>query len=110
MEKRYIRADGAVIWADLTVSVVRDAADRPQYCISIISDITARKRTEEALRESEQRLGLALEAGKLGSWSLDLESEAFEISDRGKALFGLPPDAGLGYQSLLSMIHPDDRR
>jgi PAS domain S-box-containing protein len=108
MEKRYIRGDGAVIWADLTVSIVRDAAGRPQYCISVISDITARKRTEEALRESEQRLGLALEAGKLGSWSLDLNSEAFEVSDRGKAIFGLPPDANFTYGTLLSMIHPAD--
>jgi PAS domain S-box-containing protein len=110
MEKRYIRGNGEIIWADLTVSLVRDAADRPLYCLSIISDITARKRTEEALRESEQRLALALEAGKLGSWSLDLTSEAFEVSDRGKALFGLPPDAALSYATLLSMIHPEDLR
>jgi PAS domain S-box-containing protein len=110
IEKRYIRGDGALIWAELTVSVVRDAADRAQYCISIISDITARKRTEEALRESEQRLGLALEAGKLGSWSLDLDSQAFTLSERGKALFGLSPDAELAYSTVLSMIHPDDRR
>jgi PAS domain S-box-containing protein len=108
MEKRYIRGNGEVIWADLTVSLVRDAADRPLYCLSIVSDITARKRTEEALRESEQRLALALEAGQLGSWSLDLKSEAFEVSERGKALFGLPPDAGFNYATLLSMIHPED--
>ncbi|HKW53514.1 MAG TPA: PAS domain S-box protein [Stellaceae bacterium] len=108
MEKRYIRGDGAIIWADLTVSIVRDAAHQPLYCVSIISDITARKRTEEALRESEQRLGLALEAGKLGSWSLDLTTEAFEISARGKAFFGLPADAELTYRTLLSMIHPED--
>jgi len=110
MEKRYIRGDGTMIWAELTVSVVRDAADRPQYCVSIISDITARKRTEDALRESEQRLGLALQAGKLGSWSLDIDSLAFEISDRGRALFGLPTDTELTYSTVLSMIHPDDLR
>jgi len=108
MEKRYIRSTGEIIWAELTVSLVRDAAERPLYCLSIISDITARKRTEEALRESEQRLALALEAGQLGSWSLDLTSEAIEVSDRGKALFGLPPDAGFSYATLLSMIHPED--
>jgi PAS domain S-box-containing protein len=108
MEKRYIRGDGTIVWADLTVSLVRDAEDRPQYFISITSDITTRKRTEEALRESQQRLGLALDAGKLGSWSLDLNSEAFEVSGRGKALFGLPPDAEFTYGILLSMIHPED--
>src|SRR5215469_5617073 len=108
MEKRYIRGNGEIIWADLSVSIVRDAADRPQYCVSIITDITPRKRIEDALRESEQRLGLALDAGKLGSWSLDLTSESFEISDHGKALFGLLPGAALTYGTLLSMIHPAD--
>jgi PAS domain S-box-containing protein len=108
MEKRYIRGNGEIIWADLTVSVVRDAAHRPQYCVSIITDITPRKRIEDALRESEERLGLALDAGKLGSWSLDLTSESFEISDHGKALFGLLPDAAFTYGTLLSMIHPAD--
>jgi PAS domain S-box-containing protein len=108
MEKRYIRGDGAIIWADLAVSLVRDAAQRPLYYISIVNDITARKRTEQALRESEERVGLALEAGKLGSWSLDLTTQAFEISERGKAFFGLPPAAELSYPSLLAMIHAED--
>ena len=108
MEKRYVRGNGEIIWADLTVSLVRDAANRPQYFISIVSDITARKHTEAALRESEQRLGLALDAGKLGSWSLDLNSETFHVSEAGKALFGLPPDAPFTYATLLKMVHPED--
>jgi len=59
MEKRYIRNDGKLIWADLSVSLARDEIGRPAYCISVVVDITARKLTQEALRESEARAHLA---------------------------------------------------
>lgn len=47
MDKRYLRKDGAVVWARLTVTLVRDAEGRPEYFIAIIEDITERKRLEE---------------------------------------------------------------
>ncbi|MBD2101448.1 GAF domain-containing sensor histidine kinase [Leptolyngbya sp. FACHB-261] len=42
MEKRYIRKDEAQIWANLTVSLVRDVVGNPQYLVGIIEDITPR--------------------------------------------------------------------
>lgn len=50
MEKRYIRPDGEVIWADLSVSLLRDAEGRPLQFISVISDIQARKTAQEQLQ------------------------------------------------------------
>ena len=47
MDKRYIRKDGSIIWAALTVALQRDAAGDPAYFISIVNDISARKRAEE---------------------------------------------------------------
>lgn len=47
MEERYIRKDGQVVWVNLTVALVRDAAGNPDYCMSIIEDISARKAAEE---------------------------------------------------------------
>jgi PAS domain S-box-containing protein len=50
LEKRYLRKDGALIWVQLTVSLVRDAQTRdPQYFISVVEDITLRKATETQL-------------------------------------------------------------
>jgi PAS domain S-box-containing protein len=50
LEKRYIRKDGAIIWINLTVSLVRDAGtNAPLYFISVVEDISARKETETQL-------------------------------------------------------------
>lgn len=55
MEKRYVRRDGTLVWVQLTVSLVRDAAGRPNYFISIVQDISDRKHAEE---EREQILSM----------------------------------------------------
>jgi diguanylate cyclase (GGDEF)-like protein/PAS domain S-box-containing protein len=46
LQKRYIRKDGSVVWVELTVALVRDAAAKPQYEIAIMEDITERKHAE----------------------------------------------------------------
>jgi diguanylate cyclase (GGDEF)-like protein/PAS domain S-box-containing protein len=50
-EKRYYRADGAVVWVALSVSVVRDGDGRPAHLISQMQDITARKQAERELAQ-----------------------------------------------------------
>jgi two-component system cell cycle sensor histidine kinase/response regulator CckA len=54
-EKRYCRKDGSVVWGNLTVSLVRKSDNSPDYFISVVQDISERKRAEEALTESENR-------------------------------------------------------
>lgn len=52
MEKRYVRKDGGVVWANLSVQVVRRAAGEPWYFIGAVTDISSRKHAEELLRAS----------------------------------------------------------
>ena len=56
MEKRYLRKDGTYIWANLTVSLVRDDEGEPRYFISAVQDITSRKEAEAALLSAHQQL------------------------------------------------------
>jgi PAS domain S-box-containing protein len=56
IEKRYRRKDGHVIWADLSSTLVPATGSTPAFFATVIVDITERKRAEEELRESEQRL------------------------------------------------------
>ena len=64
MEKRYFRKDRSLVWADLTVSLVRTATGEPRHFISVVEDITDRKLAEEALRSSEARMAAGCRAGR----------------------------------------------
>ena len=56
LEKRYLRKESSIIWANLTVSLVRDSNAQPKYFISVIEDISDRKQLEEAVGQSLIRL------------------------------------------------------
>ncbi|KMQ53073.1 PAS/PAC sensor signal transduction histidine kinase [Chitinispirillum alkaliphilum] len=55
VEKRFIHKRGHLVWARLTLSLVRDDAGNPDYEVAIIEDISERKKVEEALRANERR-------------------------------------------------------
>lgn len=77
---------------------------------AVIQDITERKRTEQALQESERRLELALMGAELGSWEWDIGSGAMRVDDRWAQLFGgNPDDFNLRYDGWINGLHPDDR-
>lgn len=62
-----------------------------------------------ALRESEARLRLALQAGRLGAWELDLRNRVLAASPTCRANFGRAPDTPFTYDDLCAAVHPDDR-
>ncbi|GAA0426151.1 putative bifunctional diguanylate cyclase/phosphodiesterase [Streptomyces luteireticuli] len=92
VEKPYYRGDGSVLWTDLTVSLLRDAAGHPQYQLAMMEDITERRLLHERLRHQAthddltglpnrtlffERLGSSLEPGSphghFGLCYLDLD-------------------------------------
>ena len=66
MEKRYLRPDGQVVWALLSVSLVRDQKGEPLHFISQIQDISARKEAERLLEESTARFRAAFDDSAVG--------------------------------------------
>jgi PAS domain S-box-containing protein len=78
LEKRYICKDGEVIWANLTVSLVRGTEGEPLYAVGMVEDVTERKRIQEALLNAEK---LAI-AGRMGA------SLAHEINNPLQSVIG----------------------
>lgn len=58
MEKRYLHADGRIVWGQLRVSIVKDDAGNPLYFLGQMEDITQRKQAELALRQYAGRLAI----------------------------------------------------
>jgi diguanylate cyclase (GGDEF)-like protein/PAS domain S-box-containing protein len=74
LEKRYIRKDGAIVWANLDVSAKYNANGEIEYFISVIKDITAQKEAEGAL----SALHADLEA-RVAARTLELHERELEL-------------------------------
>jgi PAS domain S-box-containing protein len=73
-------------------------------------DITIRKRAEEALRASEDRLKLAIVSADMGTWDWDIATSTVTWSEQVERLFGLEAGTfGGKFDTYMSLIHPDDR-
>jgi PAS domain S-box-containing protein len=106
---RNYRKDGTLFWNELYVSPIHDEQGRLTNFIGVQNDVTGRKRIEEALKESEDRLSLAVEAAGLGTWDFNPVTGELRWDERCKAMFGLPPGAEVDYEVFLAGLHPDDR-
>ena len=114
LEKRYIRKDGAVVWGDLTVALVRDAAGAPRYVIATVQDITARKEAEGALREveqalveSEERFRTIFNAAAIGINLCGVDGRIVQTNPRLQDILGYTSDELLGMR-FQDITHPDD--
>lgn len=103
-----VRSINGERWVAARGRVEYDAEGKPISFPGAISDITERKHIEAALRETEERLRLAIECAKLGTWDFNLVTEQLTWDNGCKAMFGLSSDAGVDYSVFESLLHPED--
>jgi len=89
LEKRYVRKDGTVAWVNVNMTVIRDAAGKPGRTMATIEDITERRKTEDALRESERTLNEAQRIAQIGSYVLEIASGTWVASSTLRDIFGI---------------------
>jgi PAS domain S-box-containing protein len=90
IEKRYLRKDGGIVWASLTVGCVRKTDSGVEYFVSVIQDITDRKRAEARLAERNAQLDLAGKIARIGSFAYDHGTKKLQLSPGCVAIYGLP--------------------
>ncbi|TGD96165.1 PAS domain-containing protein [Methylobacterium nonmethylotrophicum] len=108
-EARLRRRDGTYRWFQIRAEPLRDAAGAVVGWLGSNSDIHDRRRAEGDLREAREQLQLAVEATGTGIFDYDLLTDTLTWDARTRALFGLPPDAPVSYDTFLAGLHPDDR-
>ncbi|NPU84608.1 MAG: PAS domain S-box protein [Syntrophaceae bacterium] len=106
-EKEYRRKDGTVFPVELRTTLLRDADGDLSLMWAIVRDISERKRTEKALRESEERFKSFVSTSQDWIWAIDSEGRHTFSNDALDQILGYRPGEIVG-QDLLHLLHEDD--
>lgn len=103
------RKDGTDFWNELTINPVFDEGGQLIHFIGLQTDVTDRKQSEEALRESEERYALAVQGANDGIWDWNLKTGKVYYSCRWKAMLGYQDhEISPSINEWLERIHPED--
>ncbi len=109
-EYRIVTPTGEVRWIYARAEIERDAAGQALRMVGAHVDVTPLKRAEAALRDSEERLRVALEAARLGAWEVDLTTGRAQRTRRALEIFGYGSEEEVAiYPSWRDRVHPADR-
>jgi PAS domain S-box-containing protein len=108
LEKRYFRRDGSLVWGSLSISLLKSSAS--PLVLAMVEDITDKKKAEEALRASEERLRLAQQAARIGAFDCNTRTGVNTWTPELEAMYGLAPGGFGGTQTAFeNLVHLDDR-
>ncbi len=108
LQKRFIRKDGTILYTEISVACVRRADRYPEYMVTLIRDITARKEAEEALRVSEEKFSLAFSGNPAAIALTRMSDGAFlEVNDTWLRLSGYDREELIGGSIRLMDLWPD---
>jgi PAS domain S-box-containing protein len=108
IRRSFVRRDGGLLWADLTISQAGESADGPSFVIAAV-DASEPVELQAALAGAEQGLDLAVKVGGLACWKFNPASGFHGLANRLAGIHGLWPDEirPAGREPCIS-VHPDD--
>ncbi len=109
-ERTYRKKNGEILYADETITPLRDDSGEINHLVATCKDVTETRRAVEELRRTRERFALAVEGSKDGLWDWDLESNEVYFSPRWKAMLGYEDhELPSRFKALADQLHPDDR-
>ncbi len=100
----------AKVNANLEHLVAERTAQLEQTNQDLNREITERKQNEAALRQSQERLKLALEVGKMVYWDWDIAKDYLSVSENQVPIYARTPDPNKGgYAEFYERVHPEDK-
>ncbi|MEN3279152.1 MAG: hypothetical protein V7607_292 [Solirubrobacteraceae bacterium] len=113
VETRMRHRDGRPVVALVSLTLVRDLHDEPQYYVCQVLDMTERYEAQAGLAANEAKLAEAQQIAQLGSWEWEIAADRVTWSDELYRIYGVNPDDGVSgfgsYGSYLEKVHADDR-
>lgn len=101
------RNDGSRVFININSAPILESQGQIVAAVVIFKEVTDYKQVEQALRESEERLRLALTAAQLVVWDMDLQSNQVLCSTNALDMWGLQEGTA---EDFFAVIHPDDRQ
>ena len=108
-EVSYFPTPGELHYSDYAIKPVRDEQGVITMLVGQGRDITEQKRQQEALRQTDERLQLAVEASGLGIFDHDHRTDRLYWSPELNAMYGRPPGAADTAKAYIDIVHPEDR-
>ena len=109
IEYRIVRPDGSIRWIASRGQMIVGHDGCVSRLLGLSADITEHKQAEEALRQSEERLRLALEAGRMGVWDWNRRTNTVTWSKEQFTIMGLVPfSVEPDYHTWANCVYPED--
>ena len=109
-ELRQIRRDGSLFWSEVLASPLRDESGKIVGFQGATRDISQRKRTEHELKETKERLDVALQVTNTGLWDWNIQTGEVVLNEPWATMVGYSLDElkPLSIQTWMDLCHPDD--
>ncbi len=108
-ENRYVRRDGRIVVGKGRFQLLRDASGKPQYLVALTEDITERKRSEEAIQESEELFRSIFENAPVGIGLYNVPKSEYFTNRALHEILGYTHDDLSSVEKWDQIVHPDER-
>lgn len=110
LEKRFIKKDGSIVNCNVAVKAIKDSSGNITHLVKLIEDTTLRRKAENALLESQNRLRKAQQIAHLGVCRLNMQSGYIDVSEEAFSILGWKKEsAPFKLTAFTNSIHPSDQ-